>query len=361
MLRTVGQWMTQDPPHGRRIPGPVPGSDARSRDGRPEEAGRRDDRHQAKSYARTSIRSATIQQGHREHDRRQAGGAPPQPADADATPPTTGRAGRADAGRAVATPAAAAEPAAAARRRRAASKPPRRAVPDAGRQSARMSREDEEKEIEATKAPLMEHLIELRSRLIKALIAFVIAFVVCFFFAKQIYNVLIWPLRLGGRRRRTPSSSTPALLEYFITQLKLAMFGAAFISFPVIADADLHVRRARPLPQRAPGLPAVSGRDADLLPARRGGGLFPGLADAGALLARHAAVAAATGRPTIELLPKVERIPVADDEADPRLRRRLPASGDPDAARPRRHPHLATSSRRSGATSSSAPSSSPRC
>ena len=38
-----------------------------------------------------------------------------------------------------------------------------------------MSREDEEKEIEATKAPLMDHLIELRSRLIKAVAAFVIA------------------------------------------------------------------------------------------------------------------------------------------------------------------------------------------
>jgi hypothetical protein len=56
-----------------------------------------------------------------------------------------------------------------------------------------MSREDDEKEIEATKAPLMEHLIELRSRLIKALIAFAIAFVGCFFFAKTIYNVLTWP------------------------------------------------------------------------------------------------------------------------------------------------------------------------
>lgn len=46
-------------------------------------------------------------------------------------------------------------------------------------------------DIEASKAPLMEHLIELRSRLIKALIGFAIAFVVCFAFAKQIYNVLV--------------------------------------------------------------------------------------------------------------------------------------------------------------------------
>ena len=56
-----------------------------------------------------------------------------------------------------------------------------------------MSREDEEKEIEATKAPLMEHLIELRARLIKALVALGITVVVCFFFAKRIYNILTWP------------------------------------------------------------------------------------------------------------------------------------------------------------------------
>jgi sec-independent protein translocase protein TatC len=95
------------------------------------------------------------------------------------------------------------------------------------------SREEEEKEIEATKAPLMEHLVELRSRLIKALAAFAIAAVVCFFFAKQIYNVLTWPyVWVAG-----PDSKFiyTGLLEYFIVQLKLAMFGAAFIAFPVIA------------------------------------------------------------------------------------------------------------------------------
>jgi len=56
-----------------------------------------------------------------------------------------------------------------------------------------MNREDEDKEIEATKAPLMDHLIELRVRLIKALAAFFLAAIVCFFFARHIYNVLTWP------------------------------------------------------------------------------------------------------------------------------------------------------------------------
>ena len=93
-----------------------------------------------------------------------------------------------------------------------------------------MSAED----IEASKAPLMDHLIELRSRLIKALLGFGVAFVACFFFAKPIYNVLVWPyVWVAG-----PENSTfiyTALLEYFITQLKLALFGAAFISFPIVA------------------------------------------------------------------------------------------------------------------------------
>ena len=90
-------------------------------------------------------------------------------------------------------------------------------------------------DIEATKAPLMDHLIELRSRLIKALAAFAVMFVCCFFFAKQIYNVLVWPFVLVAGPENSKFIYT-ALLEYFITQLKLAMFGAAFLSFPVVAS-----------------------------------------------------------------------------------------------------------------------------
>jgi sec-independent protein translocase protein TatC len=92
----------------------------------------------------------------------------------------------------------------------------------------------EEEEIEATKAPLMSHLIELRARLIKALVALFVAAIVCFFFAKQIYNVLIWPYVWVAGAEHSKFIYT-ALLEYFITQLKLALFGAAFIAFPVIA------------------------------------------------------------------------------------------------------------------------------
>jgi sec-independent protein translocase protein TatC len=93
-----------------------------------------------------------------------------------------------------------------------------------------MSHED----IESTKAPLMDHLIELRSRLIKALVAFGITFIGCFFFAKQIYNILTWPYVWVAGAENSKFIYT-GLLEYFLVQLKIAMFGAAFISFPIVA------------------------------------------------------------------------------------------------------------------------------
>ncbi len=93
-----------------------------------------------------------------------------------------------------------------------------------------MSHED----IEATKAPLLEHLVELRSRLIKALVAFAVMFALCFFFAKAIYNVLVWPFVWVAGPENSKFIYT-ALLEYFVTQIKLAMFGAVFLSFPIVA------------------------------------------------------------------------------------------------------------------------------
>src|ERR1700691_1466668 len=98
-----------------------------------------------------------------------------------------------------------------------------------------VSRDDEEKEIEATKAPLMDHLIELRARLIKAAAAFIIPMVVCFFFAQPFYNILTWPYVWVAGPENSKFIYT-GLLEFFIVQLKIAMFGGVFIAFPVIAS-----------------------------------------------------------------------------------------------------------------------------
>jgi len=90
-------------------------------------------------------------------------------------------------------------------------------------------------DIEATKAPLMEHLIELRARLIKALLAFGVMFVVCFIFSRQIYNVLVLPYVWVAGAENSNMIYT-ALLELFFTHIKVAMFGAAFLSFPIVAS-----------------------------------------------------------------------------------------------------------------------------
>lgn len=94
-------------------------------------------------------------------------------------------------------------------------------------------------EIEQSAAPLIEHLIELRSRLIRALIAFFIAFLVCFFFAKQLFNLLVipfqWAVRLAGLEERGVDLIYTAPQEFFFTQIKIAMFGGLVIAFPIIA------------------------------------------------------------------------------------------------------------------------------
>src|SRR5215467_2585588 len=89
-------------------------------------------------------------------------------------------------------------------------------------------------DIEAPKAPLLDHLIELRARLIKSLVAFGIALVGCFFIAKSIFNVLTWPYVWVVGAENSKFIYT-GLLEYFVVQLKVAMFGAAFVSFPIAA------------------------------------------------------------------------------------------------------------------------------
>ena len=92
-----------------------------------------------------------------------------------------------------------------------------------------------EDEIDASKAPLMEHLIELRSRLIKSVIAFVVMMVICFAGARYIYNVLLWPYEFASGEDASIRLIFTAPQEFLITQIKLALFGAAFFAFPVVA------------------------------------------------------------------------------------------------------------------------------
>ena len=87
-------------------------------------------------------------------------------------------------------------------------------------------------DIEATKAPLIEHLMELRERLIRALLAFVAMFVIAFFFAKDIYNLLLIPYTHAAGPEAKLIYTAPQ--EYFFTQIRVALFAAAFLSCPVV-------------------------------------------------------------------------------------------------------------------------------
>lgn len=94
-------------------------------------------------------------------------------------------------------------------------------------------------EVESSRAPLLDHLNELRSRLLKALIAFVIATIGCFFFAGPIFNILVEPFMEAFRNsellEEDPRLIYTAPLEFFFVKLKIALFAGLFVSFPFMA------------------------------------------------------------------------------------------------------------------------------
>ncbi len=92
----------------------------------------------------------------------------------------------------------------------------------------------EKEELEDTSAPLVEHLIELRQRLLRSVIAIAVFFVVCFYFADEIFNILVIPYQKGAGTTDVRLIYT-ALQEKFFVEIKIAFFGAMFIAFPVIA------------------------------------------------------------------------------------------------------------------------------
>jgi len=122
----------------------------------------------------------------------------------------------------------------------------------------------DEAEIEASRAPLLDHLVELRKRLIICVAAVVVGFIVCFGFATPIYQFLLHPFEMAARLfaaekaghgggpfdlilvligyKDVPNLSGDDLrlvftapLEFFFTKLKLAGFGAVVLTFPVLA------------------------------------------------------------------------------------------------------------------------------
>jgi sec-independent protein translocase protein TatC len=125
--------------------------------------------------------------------------------------------------------------------------------------------ETPEGEIESSRAPLLDHLIELRKRLITCVIAIALAFAVCFAFSGQLYVVLLHPYEVGAGLMAATKAGGPhhgpfdlllaliglkdaphaaagtlkfvytAPLEFFFTKIKLAGFGAVVLAFPILA------------------------------------------------------------------------------------------------------------------------------
>lgn len=122
----------------------------------------------------------------------------------------------------------------------------------------------DEADIEASRAPLLDHLVELRQRLIVCVAAIVVAFGVCFYFSGPIYTVLLHPFKMAAQMyaatgqghgstgpfdlffvllglKEAPAATGElrlmftAPLEFFFTKLKLAGFGAVILTFPVLA------------------------------------------------------------------------------------------------------------------------------
>jgi sec-independent protein translocase protein TatC len=105
-------------------------------------------------------------------------------------------------------------------------------VPDVPAIPPAEPRREGQDEIDASKAPLMEHLIELRQRLIYSLVAFLVTFIACYAVAKYIYAILTWPLTFAGPNVRMLATG---LLEELFTYIRVAAFGAMFLSFPFVA------------------------------------------------------------------------------------------------------------------------------
>jgi sec-independent protein translocase protein TatC len=88
---------------------------------------------------------------------------------------------------------------------------------------------------EEKKMPLLEHLVELRRRLLYSGVAFVLTFILCFSFAQYMFNFLAAPLAEYFHDAEGRRFIYTDLTEPFFTNMKLAAFGALCVSFPIVA------------------------------------------------------------------------------------------------------------------------------
>src|SRR5690554_5085596 len=102
--------------------------------------------------------------------------------------------------------------------------------------AAKDKQSSKEDELKGSEAPLVEHLAELRKRLIYSVIALAVLFVACFFVADHIYNFLLGPFIAAAGSPEAVRLIYTAPQEFFFTKLSVALFSAIFLAFPVIAS-----------------------------------------------------------------------------------------------------------------------------
>jgi sec-independent protein translocase protein TatC len=94
----------------------------------------------------------------------------------------------------------------------------------------------EEEDLEQGKMPLIDHLVELRTRLLYSAVAIAITFAICYFFKENIYAFLTRPLATALEGREAHKMIYTSLTEAFFTYLKVSFWAAICLSFPIIAS-----------------------------------------------------------------------------------------------------------------------------
>lgn len=100
--------------------------------------------------------------------------------------------------------------------------------------TASLKNNNEDDDLDASTAPLMDHIIELRRRLVWAVLALMVCFLISFYFAEYIYNFLTTPLNTAFGNNKAELIYTK-LQEAFFVKVKVAMFAAFFMAFPILA------------------------------------------------------------------------------------------------------------------------------
>src|SRR6185369_9446639 len=87
-------------------------------------------------------------------------------------------------------------------------------------------------DIDETRAPLLDHLLELRRRLLWSIAALAVAFSICLYFARPLFAFLVQPLVRAGQGKIIYTQ----IFEAFFVEIKVAFFAALMLAFPVIAN-----------------------------------------------------------------------------------------------------------------------------